>query len=140
MIGEAFSYGDQHYSPLKSIFSCLGVLIRIHRDLFIFLTSSSTSAKDVRDKETVARINFTTGRLTAFTCPLDKAQAFIWDTGVIGLGVRATPRGAPSYVFQREFQGKSPRITIGAVADWTISAARERARRRKPDNRRPGLR
>lgn len=76
----------------------------------------------------MARINFTTGRLTAFTCPLDKSQAFIWDTGVIGLGVRATPRGAQSYIFQREFQGKSPRITIGAVADWTISEAREHAR------------
>lgn len=81
----------------------------------------------------MARINFTTGRLTAFTCPLDKAQAFIWDTGVIGLGVRATPRGAPSYIFQREFQGKSPRITIGAVADWTISKARERAREMQRD-------
>ena len=81
----------------------------------------------------MARINFTTGRLTAFTCPQDKAQAFIWDTGVIGLGVRATPRGAPSYIFQREFQGKSPRITIGAVAGWTISKARERAREMQRD-------
>lgn len=81
----------------------------------------------------MSRINFTTGRLTAFTCPSDKAQAFIWDTGVMGLGVRATPRGAQSYIFQREFQGKSPRITIGAVADWTISAARERAREMQRD-------
>jgi len=53
--------------------------------------------------------------------------------GAVGLGVRATPRGAPSYIFQREFQGKSPRITIGATADWTISAARERAREMQRD-------
>ncbi|MDQ0044271.1 tyrosine-type recombinase/integrase [Variovorax boronicumulans] len=81
----------------------------------------------------MARINFTTGRLTAFSCPPDKAQAFIWDTGVVGLGVRTTPRGAQSYIFQREFQGKSPRITIGAVTDWSISAARERAREMQRD-------
>lgn len=81
----------------------------------------------------MARINFTTGRLTAFACPSGQAQAFIWDTGVIGLGVRATPRGARSYIFQRQFQGKSPRITIGAVTDWTIPAARERAREMQRD-------
>lgn len=88
---------------------------------------------DVRSGGTMARINFTTGRLAAFACPADKAQAFIWDAGVTGLGVRATPRGAPSYIFQREFQGKSPRITIGAVADWSISHARERAREMQRD-------
>ena len=81
----------------------------------------------------MSRINFTTGRLTTFSCPVGKAQAFVWDTGVLGLGVRATPRGARSYIFQREFKGKSPRITIGAVADWTISAARERAREMQRD-------
>lgn len=76
----------------------------------------------------MARVNFTNGRLAAFTCPPDKAQAFLWDSGVTGLGIRATPRGAASYIFQREFHGKSPRITIGAIADWSITAARERAR------------
>ncbi len=82
---------------------------------------------------TMARVNFTTGRLAAFACPPDKAQAFLWDNGVSGLGIRATPRGAPSYIFQREFQGKSPRITIGAVADWSIPRARERAREMQRD-------
>jgi integrase len=81
----------------------------------------------------MARVNFTTGRLAAFNCPADKAQAFLWDSGVTGLGIRATPRGAPSYIFQREFQGKSPRITIGAVADWSIPRARERAREMQRD-------
>lgn len=81
----------------------------------------------------MARVNFTTGRLAAFACPPDKAQAFLWDSGVTGLGIRATPRGAPSYIFQREFQGKSPRITIGAVADWSIPRARERAREMQRD-------
>jgi integrase len=81
----------------------------------------------------MARINFTTGRLAAFACPADRAQAFIWDAGVVGLGVRATARGAPSFIFQREFQGKSPRITIGAVADWSIPRARERAREMQRD-------
>ncbi len=81
----------------------------------------------------MARVNFTTGRLAAFACPPDKAQAFLWDSGVTGLGIRATPRGAPSYIFQREFQGKTPRITIGAMADWSIPGARERAREMQRD-------
>ena len=81
----------------------------------------------------MARVNFTTGRLAAFACPADKTQAFIWDAGVTGLGVRVTPRGTPSYIFQREFQGKSPRITIGATSDWSIQHARERAREMQRD-------
>ncbi len=81
----------------------------------------------------MARVNFTMSRLGAFICPADKPQAFLWDSGVTGLGVRATPRGAPSFIFQREFQGKSPRITIGAVADWSILGARERAREMQRD-------
>lgn len=81
----------------------------------------------------MSRINFTTGRMAAFVCPPDKAQAFLWDSGVTGLGIRATPRGSPSFIFQREFQGKSPRITIGAAADWSISRARERAREMQRD-------
>ncbi|MGJ7521741.1 tyrosine-type recombinase/integrase [Variovorax sp. LT1P1] len=71
--------------------------------------------------------------MAAFACPPDKTQAFLWDSGVMGLGIRATTRGAPSFVFQREFQGKSPRITIGAVADWSIPQARERAREMQRD-------
>lgn len=81
----------------------------------------------------MARVNFTTGRLAAFACPAEKAQAFLWDSGVTGLGIRATPRGAPSYIFQREFQGKSSRITIGAMVDWSIPRARERAREMQRD-------
>lgn len=72
----------------------------------------------------MARVNLTAGRLATFTCPGDKAQAFLWDTGVPGLGIRATPRGSPAYIFQREFG----RITIGAVSDWSIPDARERGR------------
>ncbi|WP_413915710.1 integrase arm-type DNA-binding domain-containing protein [Candidatus Skiveiella danica] len=45
-----------------------------------------------------------------------------------GLGLRATPAGKPSYVFQSEFQGKTIRLVIGAPDAWRIPQAQEKAR------------
>lgn len=76
----------------------------------------------------MAKIAFTAGRVGGFKCPADKAQAFLWDTNVPGLGLRVTPAGKPSYVFQSEFQGKSIRLTIGSPDAWSIPQAQEKAR------------
>ncbi len=74
------------------------------------------------------RQNFTHGRVTGFNCPADKKQAFLWDSGVPGLGVRATS-GSRSYIFQGTISGSSKklRITIGAVGALTLKAARDQA-------------
>jgi integrase len=76
----------------------------------------------------VAKIAFTAGRVSGFKCPPDKAQAFLWDVTTRGLGLRATPAGKPSYVFQSEFQGKTIRLVIGAPDAWRIPQAQEKAR------------
>lgn len=76
----------------------------------------------------MAKVNFTTGRISTFACEPGKAQAFLWDSKSPGLGLRATGTGAKSYVFQAKFNNQSIRVTIGDVRSWTIEKAQERAR------------
>ena len=76
----------------------------------------------------MAKIAFTAGRVSGFKCPPDKAQAFLWDATTHGLGLRTTPAGKPSYVFQGLLDGKTIRVTIGSPATWSISQAQTKAR------------
>jgi integrase len=83
----------------------------------------------------VGKINFTAGRLAAFSCPDGKTQAFIWDLKAPGLGLRVTARGARAYIFQSRLRdGQTVRLTIGEpLGDdgrgvYTIPKAQERAR------------
>jgi len=76
----------------------------------------------------VARVNLTRAKVDGFKCPADKAQAFLWDATAPGLGLRMTPTGKPSYVFQSLFQGRTLRLTIGSPDAWTIPNAQARAR------------
>ena len=76
----------------------------------------------------MSKVVFTAGRVNGFKCPADKAQAFLWDTTAKGLGLRATPAGKPSFVFQAVYQGKDIRVTIGSPTAWTIPQAQEKAR------------
>ena len=45
-----------------------------------------------------------------------------------GLGLRATPAGKPSYIFQSVYQGKTLRLTIGSPDVWSIPQAQEKAK------------
>lgn len=76
----------------------------------------------------MARIKLTAGKIQDFTCPADKAQAFLWDSDVTGLALRCTPTGAKAYIFQSRFNDKAIRITIGDIKVWAIGEARARAR------------
>ena len=76
----------------------------------------------------MAKIVFTAGRVSGFKCPPDKKQAFLWDATAPGLGLRATPAGKPSYVFQSVYQGKDIRLTIGSPTAWSIPDAQAKAR------------
>jgi integrase len=76
----------------------------------------------------MAKIVFTAGRIKGFKCPPDKSQAFLWDVTAKGLGLRATPTGKPSYVFQSVYQGSTLRTTIGSPDVWSIPQAQEKAR------------
>jgi integrase len=58
-----------------------------------------------------------------------RTSRFLWDSEVIGLGLRLTPAGSRAYVLQYRFGGRPRRYTIGAHASpWTPETARERAR------------
>ena len=76
----------------------------------------------------MAKVAFTAGRVAGFKCPPDKKQAFLWDATAPGLGLRTTPAGKPSYVFQSVYQGKDIRLTIGSPTAWGIPDAQAKAR------------
>ena len=78
-------------------------------------------------KQQPNRVNLTAGRVDAFTCPQNKAQAFLWDTDTPTLALRATPTGRKTYVFEARLNGSTLRITIGTLADWPIKQARLKA-------------
>jgi integrase len=76
----------------------------------------------------MAKVVFTANRIKGFKCPVDKPQAFLWDVTAPGLGLRLTPDGKPSYIFQGRYQEKTIRLTIGGLDAWTIPQAQEKAR------------
>jgi integrase len=87
------------------------------------------------DLRIMARVKLTAGRVRDFSCSADRSQAFLWDSEVPGLAVRATPSGAKAYIYQGKLNGKDVRITIGSVSAWAIESgdagqpgAREQAR------------
>ncbi|NKJ45856.1 preprotein translocase [Burkholderia sp. SG-MS1] len=79
----------------------------------------------------MAKVNFTAARINGHSCPNGKTQAFIWDAGATGLGLRATAAGTRTYIWQGKFNGLTIRVSIGAPHDWDIVAARDEARRLK---------
>jgi integrase len=58
-----------------------------------------------------------------------KSPTFFFDGACPGLGLRITPAGARSYIFQGTLNRKVVRYTIGAVADWRLPAVQQEARR-----------
>ena len=76
----------------------------------------------------MAKVVFTAPRVAGHKCPSSKPQAFLWDATQQGLGLRSTPAGKPSYVFQGRFQDKTIRITIGSPTAWAIPDAQSKAR------------
>ena len=78
----------------------------------------------------MARIKLTIGRIRDFSCPVGKAQAFLWDTEAPGLAVRATPGSdVRAFIFQGLLNGKYIRTTIGDSRAWNLDDARAEARR-----------
>lgn len=77
------------------------------------------------------RENFTAGRVAAFKCEQGKTQSIFWDGKAPGLGLRVTPTGVKSYIFETRLNGKTLRVTIGDERTWTISKAQEEATRLK---------
>lgn len=76
-----------------------------------------------------AKVNFTAGRVTAFTCPIGQPEAYLWDSTQPGLGLRARASGSKTYIFQRRLTGNNIKLTIGSPDSWGIDQAREEAGR-----------
>lgn len=78
-------------------------------------------------KKPDSRVRLTVERIADFTCPEDKLQAFLWDTGAPSLALRATPTGRKTFVFEARLHGQTIRVKIGTPKDWPIETARQRA-------------
>lgn len=74
------------------------------------------------------KVNLTAGRVDGFKAGVDGKQAFLWDSTVPGLGIRATAK-SKAFIYQGRIDGKALRITIGDVKTWGIDEARAEARR-----------
>ena len=74
------------------------------------------------------RNNFTTDRIASFKCNANSKQTIYWDAKTRGLGLRVTTAGAKSYIFETKLHGKTIRITIGDVSNYSISKAQEVAK------------
>ncbi len=74
------------------------------------------------------RVNLTAGRVNGFKPGADGKQAFLWDSAVPGLGIRATAK-TNAFIYQGRLAGKALRVTIGDVKTWGIDDARAEARR-----------
>lgn len=59
-------------------------------------------------------------------------DSFLWDQEVKGFGLKVTPSGGRTYVFQYRIGGRGAKVqrcTIGAHGSWTPDQARKEARR-----------
>ena len=77
----------------------------------------------------MAKVRFTAGRVAGFTCTSGKIPSFLWDATQPGLGLRASPGGGKTYIFQGKLRGQVIRLRIGDPATWTIDAAQGEAAR-----------
>ena len=76
----------------------------------------------------MSKIALTAQRIRSLKCPPARAQAFLWDASTPGLGVRVTPKGEPTFIYQGSFSGRSIRLKIGSPKSWSIPEAQARAR------------
>ena len=78
----------------------------------------------------MAKVKLTAGRVANFQSPEGKGQSFLWCDEVPGLAVRSTQGSTDKrYIFQSKVNGNSMRVTIGKVDVWSITAAKDEARR-----------
>jgi integrase len=75
--------------------------------------------------------NFTAERVAALRCDAATHQRIYWDGKCPGLGLRVTPSGARSYIFEARLHQRTLRLTLGDARTWTLEQAREEACRLK---------
>ena len=94
-----------------------------------FLTSDYV-AITWRERLTMPNQSITVRTIRSIS-PDPKRDIYVWDTRLKGFGLRTTPKGAQSFVFQyRVDGGPARRTTIGPVGSpWTPVTARKEAER-----------
>lgn len=55
-------------------------------------------------------------------------QRIFWDADLKGFGLRVTHGGARAFILDYRANGRQRRLTIGSFPDWSVAAARERAK------------
>ncbi len=75
----------------------------------------------------VQRINFTVERVTSFQCAPDKPQSFLRDARTPGLGLRVTPGGSRTYIFEARAGNKVLRRKIGDARTMLLKDAQAAA-------------
>jgi integrase len=60
--------------------------------------------------------------------PPSAGNRVVYDADVRGFGARVTAAGAKSFVLNYRANGRERRITIGSFPDWTVAAARDKAK------------
>jgi integrase len=77
------------------------------------------------------RENFTAGRVAGFRFKPSETgksnQTVYWDGKTPGLGLRVTPAGSKSYIFETRLHGKTLRLTIGDTRTWSVGKAQAEA-------------
>ena len=62
-----------------------------------------------------------------------RGQTILWDTDVKGFALRVTSGGAKSFLLDYRVDGRQRRITIGSFPDWSVQAARTKAKKLKQE-------
>lgn len=75
-------------------------------------------------KDQSNRVRLTAGRVSDFTCPPGKSQAFLWDSDVPTLALRATPTGRKTFVFEGRLNGATVRMSIGTKQPFGSASRR----------------
>ncbi len=72
---------------------------------------------------------FTKAAVRKMQCPTGQSEAFFWDAGCRGFGIRALKSGRRSWVYQyRDEHGRTRRIALGDLSAVELEDAREAAR------------
>ena len=75
----------------------------------------------------VQRVNFTVERVANFQCAPDKTQSFLRDARTPGLGLRVTPGGSRTYIFEARAGNKVLRRKIGDARTMLLKDAQAAA-------------
>lgn len=86
------------------------------------------------DKQKIkpVRVHLTKAIVESAICPPNRAELYIWDDEVRGLGIRITPSGVKSYILKRRVEtlnGKeSYKVNFGRCDEMTLATARQKAK------------